>query len=235
MIQSIYQTLGNIGYHHPLHPTIIHLPIGLVMGAVVFAVLGWISRGESLARSARYCMRLALAALPVAALLGYMDWQHFYSGSWMAPIKAKLVLSGILALLLLIAAFAGRGKDRCDMKTVGLYLLCLVAVVGIGYFGGELVYGAKAAKAAPAQQLAQEGAPVFGQKCAFCHHSDSTATKVGPGLKGLFARDKLPFSQQPVSEENIRRLLETPFKNMPPITDLNEEQTRALIAYLKTL
>jgi len=40
MIEFIYQTLIKFGYTHPLHPTLTHVPIGMVMGAFLFVLVG---------------------------------------------------------------------------------------------------------------------------------------------------------------------------------------------------
>ena len=37
---------------------------------------------------------------------------------------------------------------------------------------------------------AKKGESVF-ENCAVCHNADSTEVKIGPGLKGLFKREKL--------------------------------------------
>jgi cytochrome c len=76
---------------------------------------------------------------------------------------------------------------------------------------------------------------VFNQNCSACHLSDSTATRVGPGLKGLFTRDKFPVSGWTVSEEYFRKQLNEPFDKMPPFGHLPPEQVEDLITYLKTL
>jgi uncharacterized membrane protein len=36
MIEFIYQALTKLGYTHPLHPTLTHVPLGMVMGALIF-------------------------------------------------------------------------------------------------------------------------------------------------------------------------------------------------------
>jgi Mrp family chromosome partitioning ATPase len=34
-----------------------------------------------------------------AMLFGYADWQHYFAGGWIYPIKVKLALSGVLLIL----------------------------------------------------------------------------------------------------------------------------------------
>jgi uncharacterized membrane protein len=77
MTEFIYQTLANFGYTHPFHPTLIHLPIGMVMGAFLFALAAFIFRRTDLAQTAHHCIILGLITVIPAALLGLMDWLHF--------------------------------------------------------------------------------------------------------------------------------------------------------------
>ncbi len=60
--------------------------------------------------------------------------------------------------------------------------------------------------------------------------------KGGPGLKGLFDRQKLPESGRPLTTENVQRQLIDPYENMPVFKDkLTKAQQEAIIDYLKTL
>ncbi len=235
MIESIYQTLAKIGYTHPLHPPATHLPAGLIIGAFLFALMAWIFNRKNLAQSARHCLILALIMAGPTILLGLMDWQYRFGGAWIFEIKMKLVLAGILLLLLILAVIYGALAGAFTKTVVVIYALCLLTVIGLGYFGGELVYGTKTPAAAEATGPVAEGAQVFKQNCSACHHTDSTATRVGPGLMGVFKQTKFPISGQPVSDDNFRQILKTPYSKMPPFGHLSAEQVDALLDYLKTL
>jgi len=235
MIEFIYQTLTKFGYTHPLHPTLTHVPIGMVMGAFLFVLVALIFRRTNLAQTARHCSVLALIAAVPTAFLGILDWQHFYGGSLMFPIKMKLILAAILIIFLILAIVFGFFGETFSKIVISLYVLCLFTVIGLGYFGGELVYGTKAPAARVSDGPVAEGAIVFKQNCSACHLTDSTATKIGPGLKDVFKGDKFPVSGLPVSEDNFRKQLREPFGKMPPFGHLSPEQVKTLIAYLKTL
>ena len=235
MIESIYQTLAKIGFTHPLHPPATHLPVGLIIGAFVFALIAWIFNRKNLAQTARHCFVLALVMAVPTILLGLMDWQHRFGGAYLFEIKMKLVLAGILLFLLLVAVVYASLVGAFTKTVVALYALCLVTVIGLGYFGGELVYGTQTTAEAKTKGLAAEGALVFKQNCSACHFTDSLAAKVGPGLKGVFTQDKFPISGRPVSDDNFRRILKTPYSKMPAFGHLPDEQVDALLDYLKTL
>ena len=141
MISALYQALVNIGYTHPLHPAVTHIPLGLVIGGFIFALTGTILKRPSLAKSARHCFWLALLVLPVAVLFGLMDWQHFYDGAWSGPFITKMVLAVLLPLLLLAAIRSNTGGRDNFRLSVVLYALCLLTAIGLGFTGGEVQYG----------------------------------------------------------------------------------------------
>ena len=81
---------------------------------------------------------------------------------------------------------------------------------------------------------AAKGKEVFDQ-CSVCHNADSTETKVGPGLKGLFKTEKL-VNGKAVTEANVRDFINAGGNGMPAYADqLSDQDKNDLIAYLKTL
>jgi mono/diheme cytochrome c family protein len=220
-----------------LHPPATHLPVGLIIGGFVFALIAWIFNRKSLKQTARHCYILAFVMAIPTILLGLMDWQHRFGGAYFFEFKMKLVLAGILLFLLLVAVAYAVLSGTFTKTLVAIYALCLVTVIGLGYFGGELVYGNgnKTSAEAAAKDMSAAGAALFKQNCSACHLTDSTEAKGGPGLKSLFAQDKFPVSGKPVSDDGFRRLLKTPYSKMPPFGYLSDEQVNALLDYLKTL
>jgi mono/diheme cytochrome c family protein len=235
MIESVYQLLARIGYTHPLHPPATHLPAGLIIGGFLFALVAWIFNRKTVAQTARHCFILALIMAIPTILLGLMDWQQRFGGAYLFEIKVKLVLAGILLFLLLFVVVYSALTGGFTKTVMALYALCLLTVIGLGYFGGELVYGTREPAAAETKGLAATGEQLFKQNCSACHLTDSTANKVGPGLKGIFALAKFPVSGRSVSDDNFRQILKTPVSKMPPFGHLSEEQVAALLDYVKTL
>ncbi len=102
-------------------------------------------------------------------------------------------------------------------------------------FAFGLVF-AMASSAALAQKKgdADKGKEVF-QQCTPCHNADSTEKKMGPGLKGLFAKDKLNNGKK-VTDANVRAQIDEGGNGMPAYKEmLSEDEKTDLIAYLKTL
>jgi len=81
---------------------------------------------------------------------------------------------------------------------------------------------------------AAKGKQVF-EQCAVCHNADSDEKKMGPGLKGLFKKDKMADGKK-ISEATIRARIDEGGNGMPPYKDvLDDQEKENLIAYLKTL
>ena len=89
--------------------------------------------------------------------------------------------------------------------------------------------------AAPAAEGdAAKGKEVF-EQCSVCHNADSDEKKMGPGLKGLFKKEKMVNGKKP-TEENVRAIVNAGGNGMPGYEDLlTAEERDHLLAYLKTL
>ncbi|MGE5648155.1 MAG: c-type cytochrome [Acidobacteriota bacterium] len=82
---------------------------------------------------------------------------------------------------------------------------------------------------------AAKGKAVFAQQCLMCHNATTSEKKMGPGLKGLFKKDKMANGKK-ATEENIRAQIDNGGNGMPAYKDMLSEQERNdMIAYLKTL
>ena len=81
---------------------------------------------------------------------------------------------------------------------------------------------------------AEKGKDVF-QQCAVCHNADSTEKKMGPGLKGLFSREKMNNGKKP-TEASVREKIDEGGNGMPAYKEmLSDDEKDDLMAYLKTL
>jgi cytochrome c len=81
---------------------------------------------------------------------------------------------------------------------------------------------------------AAKGKAVF-EQCGVCHNADSTEKKMGPGLKGLFKKDKMSNDKKP-TEANVRTKIDEGGNGMPAYKDmLSDTEKDDLVAYLKTL
>ncbi len=97
-----------------------------------------------------------------------------------------------------------------------------------------LAAGSAAAVWPAAKGDAEKGKEIF-QPCGVCHLPDSEDKKMGPGLKGLFKREKMANGKK-LTESNVRTQIDDGGKGMPSYKDmLTDGEKDDLIAYLKTL
>lgn len=221
-INAFYNALNHIGYSHPIHPALVHMPIGLVTGALIFAFAALWVKGPQVALAARYCTIVALLFYFPTVLLGLMDWQHFLHGAWLFPIKMKMILAGILLVLLSITLFLNYRLGAQSKVLLPFYILAFCTVVGLGYFGGQLVYGAKAQ---PAANSYKAGELVFSSHCSGCHPHGGNVIKPNRPVKNS---DKL------VDFKTFLSWIRAPKAPMPafPSSSISDKSAHELYQYI---
>lgn len=219
----LYDWLGLFGFSHPLHPVLVHVPIGMSIGAICFSLLAYFDKRTTYQNTAFHANILALVFLFMAVAMGLIDWQRFYGGAWLFEIKAKLVLTVAYLLTLLTAVWLGRRKHHSAVLT-GLYALAMLLAMGLGFFGGELVYRGYAPDATPEFQA---GRHVFESHCSGCHRrgeniiEPTLPLRLAPQLHNFAEFSQLvrepkdkngqpslmpAFSQEKISEQEIKQL-----------------------------
>ena len=114
MFHPVYVWLQKLGYTHPIHPMVTHIPVGLTLGTLVFGLVSLIFRRVRLKLTAWHCALLAVISVVPTAFLGFMDWEEIYKAQWMPVIVAKMILAGCLFVTLLVALLLGRRRDGED-------------------------------------------------------------------------------------------------------------------------
>ncbi|HVO65531.1 MAG TPA: c-type cytochrome [Syntrophales bacterium] len=165
-MEFLYQFLLKHYYDLPLHPPTTHMPTGLVVGAFFFLLVALIFKRRNFLTTAHHCIVLALIFLFPAAFLGFTDWQHFYAGVWSFNIKMKIALTGVLLIFLAAAVIVEIKKIGGPMIKFIIYLLCLIAVIGVGHFGGQMVFPQNSA--ASSGDIGQ-GEKLYAAHCGGCH------------------------------------------------------------------
>ena len=227
-MERFYQLLDAIGYTHPIHPPFAHIPVGLVIGTFLLGVISLLFRLQMAGRAARYCMIIALISIFPTVFFGYTDWQHFYAGGWFNPIKVKLILAAVLLVLAVISLALGRGNDRTSSRVAGIYTLCLVVVLGIGFFGGQLVYSGRV-PVAPAEF--RNGEKLFRADCSGCHPYGGNIVNPQAELRGSDElKDEQTFIRwirDPRLDNGVRGI-------MPPFfpSRISDAQAKELLGYI---
>ena len=97
--------------------------------------------GQAEKKSAWHCAVLALIGVFPTIFAGYLDWQHTYEGEWSNLIKIKMFLAFLMTVLLAVAVKVNAKTDSVSFAGLIIYALCLLTGIGLGFTGGELMYG----------------------------------------------------------------------------------------------
>ena len=229
MFDSVYRFLNSMGYPHPIHPTEVHMPIGLVVGALIFAVLALVFHREKLRFTPRQCIILAFIWIFPTILFGVMDWQHFYGGAWLFAIKVKLILAPLLMIFLLLAIILGHKYGATSMAVLPVYFLCFCVVVILGYFGGQIVYEERPPSVSSEQFKIGEN--IYRTNCRSCHPRGGNILKPNLPINGApVLKDFQKFSffvQNPGMPDGSRGIM-PPF----PLAKISEEEMKNLYEYI---
>lgn len=132
-------------FGHPLHPLLVHLPIGLFILSLLFDVAArWFNAGNVIVQAAFYTMALGVVMGLVAAVPGFADWSDIRTDrSGKSTATAHMTLN-----LLVIGGYAlnlGLRFGDLDAAVTG-WLPLILSLVGVsllavsGYLGGLMVY-----------------------------------------------------------------------------------------------
>ncbi len=133
--------------------------------------------------------------------------------------------------------------SKRSVVDLGLWIACLGLIAPLALSSSQKAKSktkTKSAASAPAGSATQ-GKVVFDKNCGVCHLADDTKEKIGPGLKGLFKNKELPKSHKPATEANVREQIAKGSPQAEPMPmpsfagKLSDQETRDVIAYLKTL
>lgn len=128
------------------HPASVHLPIGLMFGAIVAESLRILTRREFFLPARQFCLWLGCAAAALSAALGWC----FAGAAWSDPrplLTWHRWLGTATAGAIIAATWLARRADRVEPPRGALALFraaLLVATVmagSAGFLGGALVWG----------------------------------------------------------------------------------------------
>jgi uncharacterized membrane protein len=136
-----------------LHPFVVHVPIGLLLGSVLFTVL-FLRRGESSwETSAFHCMLVGWFGSVAAVVTGLIDAARHFTGPDAIRDPAVLMwvnahaAAGIGALVVFGQAVLRRRRKPTILSDphmrrgyLGLLVLGTLLLLLSGWLGGQLVY-----------------------------------------------------------------------------------------------
>ncbi len=133
--------------HHPVHPMLVHFPIGLTGGAFFFIVVALIWRRAKILEQVAFAnIALAVPAVIAAAIMGISDNINRYSGR-AANHTYKIIFATFLFLVVTSTSLIRwRKPDLFEHESTrwwysGAYLVSFAIATILVFLGGIIVFG----------------------------------------------------------------------------------------------
>jgi uncharacterized membrane protein len=130
-------------YGHPLHATVVTIPIGAWTASIVFDILALCGvEPDAFALAAMWLVAIGIVGAVVAAVLGLIDLSTLAAGTRVRRVALTHLAFNSGALVLFVISFIVRAVQAPDVSVIGFILSVLgYLCVGVsGFLGGELAY-----------------------------------------------------------------------------------------------
>lgn len=146
---------------HPLHPLLVHLPIGFWLASLIFDIIAMAGGNAGLGTAALYLIGFGILGALLAAPAGLADFLDIPGGTQARRIALSHGLLNVLILGLYFLNFFMRGGFSPYKPITGAELALNCISIGLllvsGYLGGTLVFhhgvGLKPEKSTPGDQI----------------------------------------------------------------------------------
>lgn len=126
---------------HPIHPMLITFPLGLFGMALIFDLIAAVKDSVDIHRAANYMIAAGIITGLLAAIFGAIDWFAIPSGTRAKRIGAIHGLGNVAIVIAFAVAWLLRRDSPEDPSTLTVIIeaVAVVAALGTGWLGGELV------------------------------------------------------------------------------------------------
>lgn len=130
---------------HPLHPALVHFPIGLWLAAVLWDLVGWWRPSDPLWWQMSYwCLALGLAAALPAIATGLLEFFAIPAGEPAIDAATAHMMAMVSATAIFGASWVVRAKTGAAVApttwALSLAFIGAAVLVAGGWLGGTLVY-----------------------------------------------------------------------------------------------
>ncbi len=129
------------------HPVSVHVPNGVLPMVVLFLILGFLFKKESLVDAGFYGLVYVTISMPVVIYTGFVEWRINFNKTLNKYFLAK-ICSGFIVFLvgLVLVVWKVVSPDVSKITSTNfdvflvLHVIMLVFALGAGFLGGKLVF-----------------------------------------------------------------------------------------------
>lgn len=130
---------------HPLHPLLVHIPVGLWILSLVFDIASFNARdGNIFVQASYYTMLVGVIGALLAALAGFADFLDIPAGTRAKAIGWTHMLLNLIIVLLYITnlwvRYGQLGLEAVADLPFALSVIAIIMLAVSGYLGGVLIY-----------------------------------------------------------------------------------------------
>jgi len=131
---------------HPLHPILVHVPMAMWPGALIFDLLSkWQIGGNAMVRLSFYAIAFGLIASVLAVTTGLIDWTGIKKEKPAWKIGLYHMILNLVVALLFAINLGLRMQNFRDASTIAgapllLSVVGTVLLIGSAYLGGMMTY-----------------------------------------------------------------------------------------------
>ena len=129
-------------FGHPIHQMLVVLPLGILMGAVIFDIIHLITRRGTFALVSFWMIAIGVLTGLLAAVFGLADWTKIPQGTRAKRIGGIHGIGNVVVVLLFIISwFLRRGGPVTSPGALAIVLSLIGGGLALftGWLGGELV------------------------------------------------------------------------------------------------
>jgi uncharacterized membrane protein len=127
---------------HPIHPMLIVFPLGLLIMALIFDVVYFVTDNAAFATAAFWDIAAGIIGGLLAAVFGLIDWLNIPSGTRAKSVGMWHGIGNVVVVVLFALSWWVRSGDPAHVPSTTAFILALVGI-GTGtvtaWLGGELV------------------------------------------------------------------------------------------------
>jgi uncharacterized membrane protein len=130
-------------FGHPIHPMLIVFPVGLLVMAVIFDILRYLTGDQLFSTAAYYDIAAGIVGGLLAAIFGFTDWLAIPGGTRAKTVGLWHGIGNVtLVVLFAISWLIRDASPRHQPDSVAFILALAGLVLGLvtSWLGGELVY-----------------------------------------------------------------------------------------------
>jgi len=144
-MEILYRLFHALTELHPLHPMLVHFPIGLSGAAALFIILAVWKRNLIFEQAAYFNLVLVSIATLVAGSAGIYDNNINYDGDAPNALAKIILASALLGISTITSLFRWQNPNVLNSKYfvlyVGAYLTCFLLALVLAFLGGVILYG----------------------------------------------------------------------------------------------